>query len=341
MTTDERASFLILSIYMFMFCLTSFVYFDTLVLRIAGLTAATAGAFLFYAAFFNTEGGDERRKSKHPLRSYLVSFFLVLLTLFLLRLLGGLINNARIWAITLYSGLAGALILFRKALIQVVSLAAACIFIFVTAHNWERAVGGEMTFGQAVRQCGQALFRIGPIQEVSSMLIAGSYVQYLEKVDCTNDQINMLATRLVLDSGDDELRKTQALLDFVSNEIRYISDPGENLEYVKDPISTLIAGGGDCEDQALLLCSLMESVGLKTYIAFTKDHVFALVRFPHPYKNLEADPFVYLDGTPCYALDPADAHAQIGTSSARPEQVRRVFDVRSKTLAGFKLYALK
>ena len=118
LTTDERASFLILSFYMFLFCLSVFVYWDFLVLKILGVTSAVAGSFLFYAAFFNTEGRN-REESKHPLRSYLVSFFLVLLVLFLLRFVGGLIGNAKVSILTLYAGLFVALVVFRKAMLQV------------------------------------------------------------------------------------------------------------------------------------------------------------------------------------------------------------------------------
>ncbi len=338
MTTDERASFLILSLYLLMFCLTAFVYFDSLMLRIFGVTVASAGVFLFYAAFFNTEGGGDRSESKHPLRSYLLSFFLVLLTLFLLRFVGGLIDNPKIAMVTLYTGLSLFLIIFRKAMIQVVSMLAISVFIFVTVHNWDKALSGDMTFRHAIGQCGQALFRIGPIQDMANMLIAGNYVHYLNKVDYRNEQIHILATRKVLNTEDDELRKTVALLNFVSNEIHYVSDPADDVEFAKDPISTLIAGGGDCEDQTLVLCSLMESVGLKTYIAFTDDHVFALVRFSKHYPELTVDPFVYIDGAPCYALDAADPGARIGYSSANRLRIQRVFDVRHKSLAKFELY---
>ncbi len=338
LTTDERASFVIFSLYLFTFCLASFIYFEWLVLRVVGVTAASAGLFLFYAAFFNTEGRGNRNQSQHPVRTYLLSFFLVLLTLFLLRFVGGLIVDPKIAVITLYAGLALFLIIFRKAMIQVVSMLAISVFIFVTVHNWDRALSGNMTIKDAFEQCGQAMFRIGPIQDVANMLIAGNYVHYLNKVDYRNEQINILATRLVLDTDDDELRKTRALLDFVSHHIKYVSDPLDDVEFAKDPITTLIAGGGDCEDQALILCSLMESVGLKTYIAFTDDHVFALVRFSKRYDDLTVDPFVYLDGVPCYALDPADPEAQVGFSLASKFRIQHVFDVRKKMRAPFELY---
>ncbi|QBG46821.1 hypothetical protein EGM51_05200 [Verrucomicrobia bacterium S94] len=78
-------------------------------------------------------------------------------------------------------------------------------------------------------------------------------------------------------------------------------------------------------------------MGLKTYIAFTDDHVFALVRFDGKYSDLNVEPYVYIDNRPCYALDPADPGAQIGYSAASRFRIERVFDVRQKSMAYFEL----
>ncbi|MBN2163755.1 MAG: transglutaminase domain-containing protein [Pontiellaceae bacterium] len=336
LTTDERASFLIVSLYMITFCIASFVYWDFLLLRILGVTSAVAGIFLFFAAFFNTEGKGTSN-SIHPLRSYLISFFLVLTTLFVLRLVGGLISDPSISVVVLYGGIAIALIAFRKALVQVISAMLVLVFLFVTFHNLPDIMSGRMGVKDSIRQCGQAIFQIGPIQDVSNMLMAGPYVAYLNHIDYRNEQINTMASRLVAHSNDDDLKKTRILLDYVSNDIYYVSDPDDGLEYTKSPITTLVAGAGDCDDQAVLLCSLLESVGVKTFIAFTDDHVFLLVQFPYSYNELKAEPHVYIDGKPCYALDPADPGAYIGRSAAKPEAIRRVFDARSKSMQRFSL----
>jgi transglutaminase-like putative cysteine protease len=134
--------------------------------------------------------------------------------------------------------------------------------------------------------------------------------------------------------------KTRAILDFVSNDIRYISDPGDGVEFAKDPVSTLVAGGGDCEDQTLLLCSMLESVGVKTYIAFTDEHVFALGQFTRSDRVSDIPPYLYIDGQPCYALDPSDPGAVIGSCSAPPASVKRVFDVRRKAPVDFSSASL-
>ena len=334
LTTDERASFVTLSIYMLLFSFCTFVYWDSLILKIVGVTVATGGLILFIAAFFNTEA-PEKSHSLHPLRSYLFSLFIMLLVLFGIRFLGGLIHNLVLSVVVLYGGLIGALVVFRKALVQVASTLLAVVFLFVTVNNWHDVLVGHMRFQDAIRQCGRSLFQIGPIQDVTNMLVAGNYMGYLSRIDYRDEQINILAIQTVADANDDELKKTESILDFVSNEIFYVSDPADGIEYARKPIITLLAGGGDCEDQTLLLCSMLESVGVTTYIAFTDDHVFALVRFGRDYPELAAAPHVFVDDHPCYALDAADPGAMIGGSSARPNQIKRVFDVRRKSPAAF------
>ncbi len=329
LTTDERASFVILSLYMLAFCLCMFVYWDSLLLNVLGATVAVCGVFLFVAAFFNTEAPGQGN-SIHPLRSYLFSVFITLLVLLLVRVVGGMISNSVLSAIVLYGGLLAALVVFRKALVQVATAMLVVVFLFVTINNWHDVLAGHMRFKDAVRQSGHVIFQIGPIQDVINVLVTGNYMGYLSRIDYRDEQINILAIRTVAHAQDDELEKTRAILGFVSNEIHYVSDPGDGVEHAKDPITTLIAGGGDCEDQTLLLCSMLESVGVKTYIAFTDDHVFALVRFRNRPAGLDVEPHLYIDETPCYALDASDPGATIGRSAALPGRVKRVFDVREK-----------
>ena len=80
---------------------------------------------------------------------------------------------------------------------------------------------------------------------------------------------------------------------------------------------------------------MLETVGVKTYIAFTDEHVFALVQFCQETSEIGVEPHLFIDGLPTYALDGADAGARIGDCSSRPEDVKRVFDVRRKAPVGF------
>ena len=67
-----------------------------------------------------------------------------------------------------------------------------------------------------------------------------------------------------------------ALFDMVKEKIEYVSDPRGN--DVWEPANvTLRIGAGDCEDQAILLSSMIEAVGGTTRIYLTDSHAFAAV----------------------------------------------------------------
>jgi hypothetical protein len=210
-------------------------------------------------------------------------------------------------------------------------------FFVITISNWHDVLLGHIKFKNTLRQCGYALFEIRPIQDVASMMLAGNYMGYLSRIDYRNEQINILAIQTVAESNNDELKKAQAILDFVSNKIFYVSDPDDGVEFAKRPTVTLLAGGGDCDDQTILLCSMLESVGLKTYITFTDDHVFALVQFKDRSSSLKVKPFLYINGIPCDVLDASASDAIIGECTFSPLRVKRVFDVRKKASVHFSL----
>ena len=65
-----------------------------------------------------------------------------------------------------------------------------------------------------------------------------------------------------------------ALFDMVKEEVEYVSDPRGN--DIWEPANvTLRIGAGDCEDQAILLSSMLEAVGGTTRVYLTDTHAFA------------------------------------------------------------------
>lgn len=67
-----------------------------------------------------------------------------------------------------------------------------------------------------------------------------------------------------------------ALFDMVNEKIEYVSDPRGN--DIWEPANvTLRIGAGDCEDQAILLSSMLEAVGGTTRVYLTNSHAFAAV----------------------------------------------------------------
>jgi len=67
-----------------------------------------------------------------------------------------------------------------------------------------------------------------------------------------------------------------ALFDMVKEKIEYISDPRGNDIWEPAKV-TLRIGAGDCEDQAILLSSMLEAVGGTTRVYLTSNHAFAAV----------------------------------------------------------------
>lgn len=67
-----------------------------------------------------------------------------------------------------------------------------------------------------------------------------------------------------------------ALFDMVKEKVEYVSDPRGN--DIWEPANvTLKIGAGDCEDQAILLSSMLEAIGGTTRVYLTNTHAFAAV----------------------------------------------------------------
>lgn len=80
----------------------------------------------------------------------------------------------------------------------------------------------------------------------------------------TDTGIRALAQQITrsLDSKafSDELR---ALQNFVRDRVRYVRDV-RGVETLQTPVRTLELGSGDCDDKAVLLATMLESIGFKT-----------------------------------------------------------------------------
>jgi hypothetical protein len=109
---------------------------------------------------------------------------------------------------------------------------------------------------------------------------------------------------------------------FVAKEVRYQSDGRGEGDYIRPWRQTYDSRGGDCEDQAILLASLLESVGMKTLMFFTQDHVYPGVCLPEKVDN---DQYVEEGGTYwpvmvdgerlyCYPLEPTIQTSRLGHS---------------------------
>ncbi|MCD1293859.1 hypothetical protein CUJ83_02455 [Methanocella sp. CWC-04] len=76
-------------------------------------------------------------------------------------------------------------------------------------------------------------------------------------------------------SGDKEYQVNK-LYRYVVENYAYYSDP-RSREFIQDPFETIQIGGGDCEDLTILLCSLLENIGIRSYFVMTENHTYCLV----------------------------------------------------------------
>jgi hypothetical protein len=98
---------------------------------------------------------------------------------------------------------------------------------------------------------------------------------YIEKIVPDDAQLRELADAIVQDCPDKE-GKVNAVYRYIVEDFTYIPDP-ENGESINSPFETLDAKGGDCEDLTILACSLLENIGIRTYLVLTESHAYGLV----------------------------------------------------------------
>jgi transglutaminase-like putative cysteine protease len=107
------------------------------------------------------------------------------------------------------------------------------------------------------------------------------------------------------------LGEIERIFFFVRDHIRYTLDVN-GIEVLQTPERTLLLGHGDCDDKAVLLASMLESVGHPTRFHAIGEqpgeltHVFVETRV----------------GDDWFALDPTEAEADIGWSPVMVASVR-------------------
>lgn len=113
--------------------------------------------------------------------------------------------------------------------------------------------------------------------------------------------VKMLADTIVSAScrgtaGNYKVCHAKALFAFVQNNVMYIGDPPD--EFLKTPEQTLSVLGGDCDDHAILLASLLQSVGISTRFVFVPKHVYVSAYLPDALKRYKSDDgWVDMDAT--------------------------------------------
>ena len=97
---------------------------------------------------------------------------------------------------------------------------------------------------------------------------------YISKVVFDDINLRTQAASIVrgCPSGDKECQINK-LYRYVVENYDYYSDP-RSREFIQSPSETMKVKGGDCEDLTILLNSLLENLGIKTYLVLTEDHAY-------------------------------------------------------------------
>ncbi len=77
----------------------------------------------------------------------------------------------------------------------------------------------------------------------------------------------------------DPICEITTTFDYVSNSIKYMSDPTKGDGFF-NPFVTMQSGIGDCDCKSILLATLLESIGHTTRLVLTPGHVFIQVMIP-------------------------------------------------------------
>lgn len=108
-------------------------------------------------------------------------------------------------------------------------------------------------------------------------IVDTDYKRYIEDTD-DDEVIKALAdgmSKTGADNGYDEYKQLELIISFVQG-LEYIPDEdedGNEIEYPKYPLETLVDGGGDCEDTAILLASLLRAKGYGVALICMPEHI--------------------------------------------------------------------
>ena len=101
----------------------------------------------------------------------------------------------------------------------------------------------------------------------------GKSEPYTRLIDTENASLRAMAVSIV--GGGDKEYQVNKLYRYVVEQYSYYNDP-RGRDYIQPPYETIAIRGGDCEDLSILLCSLLENVGIRNYLVLTDDHAYCL-----------------------------------------------------------------
>lgn len=139
-----------------------------------------------------------------------------------------------------------------------------------------------------------------PIQENN----ATHYEELIYYRSNPSREIVTIASKIASDSclSSNEVCYAKALFYFVRDNIKYIKDP-VHLEHIESPMEVLITGAADCDGKAVLLSSLLTSIGIENRYVLIDNHIFVEIKIDNARKYyFQKDGYIALDPT-CKSCD--------------------------------------
>ncbi len=161
-----------------------------------------------------------------------------------------------------------------------------------------------------------------------------SIKKIVNAVNSSSLKIRDLALQLAqrFESGD--FKQARKIYEYVRDEIHYMRDP-LLFEDVQPPEVTLERSSGDCEDQAILLSSLLLAIGFETALIFADvdndnvaDHVYSAVYIPSApdiYKPFANKEFSGKDLHDWIPLDPTSEDLDFGVITLNNLEMKHMF----------------
>jgi hypothetical protein len=113
-----------------------------------------------------------------------------------------------------------------------------------------------------------------------------SIQKIIETVNPGSPEVRALALQLGRRFEAGDFKQARKIYEYVRDEIHYMRDPVP-FEDIQSPEITLRRLSGDCDDQAILLCSLLLAIGFEAALLFADtdgdnfaDHVYCAVYIP-------------------------------------------------------------
>lgn len=202
------------------------------------------------------------------------------------------------------------------------------------------------TVKQALERAGNKLSIAGEkiIDGIKERKRLNHLERYMDQVKTQNDDLRELGRKIIAKRCRPTQKDCMAfyLTQYVANEIEYSLDGRGETDDISPWYKTYERKHGDCEDQTILLASLLENAGMNTLIFFAPRHVYPGVCLDRvPDRVYLADPFRYwrvdFQGKEqiCLPLEPTKPNSKLG--HAPRECFQAVYDPHTKERVRIRL----